>query len=91
MAYRNYKIIYKNIILKKNVMFVNAYNITEAYVKASKVLERIGLDCTDSRYDGHGGRIYHFNRKDLPSKWHYQVRSDDVIVEIVNLHFRRKK
>lgn len=89
MAYRNFKIIYKNITLKKNVVFAHAYDYFEATKIAAEPLKKLGLIIVGNSYRA-GTRTYKFVGKREANRYR-APKPDSVLVEIVDLHFNRKR
>jgi hypothetical protein len=88
-AYRNFKIIYKNISLKKNVVFETHYCFDAAYVSVSNFMDRLGYHRTWSTH-AQGTRIYRFDPKGLTARHMARNPSKSVYVEVINLHDSRK-
>ncbi len=91
MAYRNFKIIYKNISLKRNVVFVTAYDQHEAYKLGVAPLLALGYENVSSSFRKLVVRTYTL----MPRSQTYDLIAKKpnlaVTLEIVNLHFNRKK
>lgn len=90
MTYRNYKIIFKNIVLKKNIIFIHAYNLYEAGRQADSMMRKMGLIQHGSEYRD-GARVQYYAPAEYTHRQMLKKKSDRIRMEIIDLHVNRRR